>query len=144
MGENEAHVQLSTQQTALFSRPRQLLPGKAKTLLPSLAVLSIQGQRYPLLAYTTTGGLVSSKSYTKGGTSSAIGVYQVVAAIRRVAQSLMDEYRFWMEEELSGNQSRWSQGIDFLKSMWKDSVRGVYAIFKYLRNLQTRVNSVKR
>ena len=67
VGEDEPHVHLSTQQRALHSRPRQLLPGKAKTILPSLAVLSIQGQRYPFLAYTTTGGLVSPKSYTTGG-----------------------------------------------------------------------------
>ena len=41
MGEDEAHVQLGTWLTALYSRSRQLLPGKAMTMLPSLAVLSI-------------------------------------------------------------------------------------------------------
>ena len=43
VGEDEAHEQLDTRLTALYFRPRQLLLGKAKTILPSLAALSIQG-----------------------------------------------------------------------------------------------------
>ena len=37
-----------------------------------------------------------------GDTDSVAGVYQVVAAIRRIAQWINDDYRPWFEKEVLG------------------------------------------
>ena len=104
MGEDEAHVQLGTWLTAQYSRLRQLVPGKIKTKLPSFPVLSVQGQRWLLMiaCIHDNGRVDLIKELHLGESGSVIGVYQIIAAIRRIAQWVKDIYRLWFEKEILG------------------------------------------
>lgn len=104
VGEDEAHMQLGTWLTAQYSRLRQLMPGKAKTKLPSVPVLSVQGQRWLLMIASPQDNerIDLIKELHLGDTGSVAGVYQVIAAIRRIAQWVNDEYRPWFEREILG------------------------------------------
>ena len=104
VGEDEAHIQLSTWLTAQYTRLRQLMPPNAKTELPSFPVLSVQGQRWLLMiAWIHDNGRIDLiKELHLGLTGSAIGVYQVIAAIQRIAQWVKDVYRPWFEREILG------------------------------------------
>ena len=106
VGEDEAHLQVGTWLTAQYARLSQLLStkGKTKTRLPSFPVLSVQGQRWLLMiAHMNDNGRIDLiKDLHLGQTGSAIGVYQVIAAIRRVAQWIKDDYRPWFEKEVLG------------------------------------------
>lgn len=107
VGEDEAHVQLGTWLTAQYSRLRQLMPGKTKTKLPSFPVLSVQGQRWLLMiaCIHDNGRIDLIKELHLGDTVSAIGVYQIIAAIRRIGQWVKDVYRPWFEKEILGIQT---------------------------------------
>ena len=104
VGEDEAHVQLATWLTAQYSRLRQLMPDKAKTKLPSFPVLSVQGQRWLLMIASLQDNdrINLIKELYLGDTDSVAGVYQVIAAIRRIAQWVNDDYRPWFEKEVLG------------------------------------------
>ena len=104
VGEDEAHVQLGTWLTAQYSRLRQLMPGKVKTKLPSFPVLSVQGQRWLLMiaCIRENGRIDLIKELHLGVTGTFMGVYQVIAAIRRIAQWVNDVYRPWFEREILG------------------------------------------
>ena len=104
VGEDEAHVQLATWLTAQYSRLRQLMPDKAKAKLPSFPVLSVQGQRWLLMIASLQDNdrINLIKELYLGDTDSIAGVYQVIAAIRRIAQWVNDDYRPWFEKEVLG------------------------------------------
>ena len=104
VGEDDAHVQLATWLTAQYIRLRQLIPNKVKTKLPSFPVLSVQGPRWLLMiaSLEENNRINLIKELDLGRTDSVAGVYQVVAAIRRVAQWVNDEYRPWFEKEVLG------------------------------------------
>ena len=104
VGEDEAHVQLATWLTAQYSRLRQLMPDKAKTKLPSFPVLSVQGQRWLLMIASLQDNdrINLIKELYLGDTDAVAGVYQVVAAIQRIAQWVNDDYRPWFEKEVLG------------------------------------------
>ena len=105
VGEDDAHVQLGTWLTAQYSRLRQLVSAK-KTKLPSFPVLSVQGQRWLLMiaCMRENGRIDLFKELHLGDTNSIVGVYQVIAAIRRIAQWVNDDYRPWLEREVLGIQ----------------------------------------
>lgn len=104
VGEDEAHVQLATWMTAQYTRLRQLMTNHATGELPSFPVLSVHGQRWFLMIahLCDNGKMELIKELEVGDTGSFIGVYQVVAAIRRVAQWVNDDYRPWLESEILG------------------------------------------
>ena len=107
VGEDEAHVQLATWLTAQYSRLRQLMPDKAPTKLPSFPVLSVQGQRWLLMIASLQDNdrINLIKELYLGDTDSMAGVYQVVAAIRRIAWWVNDDYRPWFEKAILGFKS---------------------------------------
>ncbi|KAL9124951.1 MAG: hypothetical protein Q9175_008154 [Cornicularia normoerica] len=104
VGEDEAHVQLGTWLTAHYSRLRQLTSVEARMKLPSSPVLSVQGQRWLLMiaCMHPNGRIDLIKELHLGDTGSVVGVYQVTAAIRRIAQWVNDEHRPWFEREVLG------------------------------------------
>ena len=104
VGEDEAHVQLGTWLTAQYSRLRQLVSIESKAKLPSLPVLSVQGHRWLLMitCIHENNRIDLVKELDLGSTRSIVGVYQVVAAIRRIAQWVRDDYRPWFEREVLG------------------------------------------
>ena len=106
VGEDETHVRLATWLTAQYSRLRQLMldTTKDKTKLPSFPVLSVQGPRWLLMiaSLVENDRINLIKELDLGRTDSIAGVYQVVAAIRRIAQWVNDDYRPWFEKEILG------------------------------------------
>lgn len=107
VGEDEAHVQLGTWITAQYARLRQLVMPNATGRLPSFPVLSVQGQRWLLMVacMRENGRINLIKELQVGDTGSVAGVYQVIAAIRRIAEWISDDYRPWFEREVLGQAS---------------------------------------
>ena len=72
--------------------------------LPSFPVLSVQGQRWLLMiaSLQENNRINLIKELHLGDTGSIAGVYQVVAAIRRIAQWVNDDYRSWFERKILG------------------------------------------
>ena len=104
VGEEEAHVQLATWMIAQYTRLRQLMTNQATGKLPSFPVLSVHGQRWFLMiaCIRENGHMDLIKELLVGDTGSLAGVYQVIAAIRRIAQWVNDDYRPWFEREILG------------------------------------------
>ena len=104
VGEEEAHVQLATWMIAQYTRLRQLMTNQATGKLPSFPVLSVHGQRWFLMiaCIRENGHIDLIKELLVGDTGSLAGVYQVIAAIRRIAQWVNDDYRPWFEREILG------------------------------------------
>ena len=104
VGEEEAHVQLGTWMIAQYTRLRQLMTNQATGKLPSFPVLSVHGQRWFLMiaCIRENGHIDLIKELLVGDTGSFAGVYQVIAAIRRIAQWVNDDYRPWFEREILG------------------------------------------
>lgn len=100
--EDKAHVQLGTWITAQFARLRQLTT--SDTEFPSLPVLSVQGKRWLLMiaSMKANGRIDLIEDLMLGETDSVAGVYQVMAALRRLAQWVNDKYRPWFEREVLG------------------------------------------
>ena len=100
--EDKAHVQLGTWITAQFARLRQLT--SSDTEFPSLPVLSVQGKRWLLMiaSMKANGRIDLIDDLMLGETDSVAGVYQVMAALRRLAQWVNDMYRPWFEREVLG------------------------------------------
>ena len=98
--EDKAHVQLGTWITAQFARLRQLT--SFDTELPSLPVLSVQGKRWLLMiaSMKANGRIDMIEDLMLGETGSVTGVYQVMAALRRLAQWVNDKYRPWFERKV--------------------------------------------
>ena len=105
--EDETHVQLATWLTAQYCRLRQLVSKQPKTKLPSFPVLSVQGHRWLLMiaCIHENNRIDLVKELDLGSTRSMVGVYQVIAAIRRIARWVRDEYRPWFEKEVLGMAS---------------------------------------
>ena len=104
VGEEEAHVQLATWMIAQYTRLRQLMTNQATGKLPSFPVLSVHGQRWFLMiaCVRENGHIDLIKELLVRDTGSFAGVYQVIAAIRRIAQWVNDDYRPWFEREILG------------------------------------------
>ena len=100
--EDRAHVHLGTWITAHFARLRRLT--SFDTEFPSLPVLSVQGKRWLLMIATmkSNGRIDLIEDFMLGETDSVAGVYQVMTALRRLAQWVNDEYRPWFEREVLG------------------------------------------
>ena len=100
--EDKAHVQLGTWITAQFARLRQLT--SFETEFPSLPVLSVQGKRWLLMiaSLKANGRIDLVGDLMLGETGSVAGVYQVIAALRRLAQWANGSYRPWFEREVLG------------------------------------------
>lgn len=99
-GDVKVRIQLGTWLVAHFKRLRQLTTETAQ--LPSLPVLSVQGKSWWLLLATLrpSGQIHLIEGRMFGETSSVLGVYKVVAVIRRLARWIKDDYRPWFEREV--------------------------------------------
>lgn len=75
--------------------------------LPSFPVLSVPGGRWLLMIASLrhNGRIDVIRHLDLGDTGSVAGVYQVIAAIRRIAQWISEGYRPWFEREILGGLS---------------------------------------
>ena len=98
--DDRTHVQLSTWLIAHFKRLRQLIIKRVD--FPSLPVLSVQGKTWLLLIATLNadGNIYLIEDVTLGTTDSILGIYQIIAALRRLARWVHEEYRPWFEREV--------------------------------------------
>jgi len=112
VSEMEGHVQLGTWLTSQYNRLRQLCDTGKDTKgrfmnnvpLPSFPVLFAQGQRWLMMiaCIRDNGRIDLIRELSLGETGSVAGVYQLIAAIRRLAQWINDDYRPWFERQILG------------------------------------------
>jgi len=97
--EDNMRVQLALWVSAHFAKLKELSP-TAKP--PPLPLLSIQGHYWKLMiAFVKgNGGIVILADLALGDTFTAKGTYQVVAAVRRLAMWVDEEYRPWYQKAI--------------------------------------------
>ena len=78
---------------------------KAKATMPFLPLVKVQGHDWKLLiAEKKTGSISIYGELAMGSTQSHLGVYQLLAALRRLAQWVNEEYRPWWVREILGEK----------------------------------------
>ncbi|KAL8739992.1 MAG: hypothetical protein Q9184_008545 [Pyrenodesmia sp. 2 TL-2023] len=98
-GETESLVQLITWVTAHFSHLQLLLNSAgSKAKLPTLPLLQIIGRQWNLIfaeRRVETGEILLHTSVELGSSNSILGIYQILASIRRLARWTSETYRPW-------------------------------------------------
>ena len=114
--EDQAILQLNTWVSAHFAKLDSLVGSyapdekakvevKAKATMPILPLVKIQGHDWKLLiAEKKTDLILIHGELMIGSTQSHLGVYQILAALRRLAQWVNDEYRPWWIQEILGKK----------------------------------------
>lgn len=114
--EDQAMLQLNTWVSAHFAKldslvgsyaPNHKAKVKAKGLavMPILPLVKIQGHDWKLMiAEKKTDLILIHGELGIGSTQSHLGVYQILAALRRLAQWVNDEYRLWWMREILGEE----------------------------------------
>ena len=97
-----ADVQLGIWTVSHFLKLQQLTQDPSTAKLPVLPVISVVGHQWRLmLAYMTPGPRLEMLSYVLlGDTLTLAGVYRVVAALRRLAKWVDEQYRPWFERNV--------------------------------------------
>lgn len=96
-------LQLGTWMTAHFLRLKQLTP--PGTTLPTIPALVAEGHEWKFMLVRWDAGkekgdldgLTILDSLLLGSTSSIVGIYRVIAAVRRLAKWVQEDYRPWFE-----------------------------------------------
>jgi hypothetical protein len=105
--EDTAFVQLGTWVSAHFAHLRQLTHDNGPTQLPVLPLVLVQGSDWKLMFAEAKEGADKDKQQTLifshvrlGETTSVLGIYQVIEAVRRLARWVDEDYRPWFEREV--------------------------------------------
>ena len=103
--QDTAYVQLGIWTAAHFTKLRQLTQDRSPTL-PVLPVVFVQGHEWKMmLASMKPDPRLEMLGYLSlGDTGTLTGVYCVIAAIRKLAKWIDEQYRPWFEEEVLGDQ----------------------------------------
>ena len=98
IAEETAHVQLGMWVVAHFARLRQLTLNE--TQLPALPILIVQGHdwKFMIAEAMADRSIVILRDWLLGSTNSVLGIYQIVAAVRRLAKWVDEDYRPWFEK----------------------------------------------
>lgn len=114
--EDQAILQLNTWVSAHFAKLDSLIGTHApnekakaevrvKATMPILPLVKVQGHDWKLLiAEKKTDSILIHGELVIGSTQSHLGVYQILAALRRLAQWVEDEYRPWWIREILGEK----------------------------------------
>lgn len=114
--EDQAILQLNNWVSAHFAKLDSLVGSyapnekakaevKAKATMPILPLVKIQGHDWKLLiAEKKTDLILIHGELAIGSTQSHLGVYQILAALRRLARWVNDEYRPWWIREILGKK----------------------------------------
>lgn len=98
--EEKARIQLSGWIAAQFSKLEELGVSHRGTL-PVMPLLMVQGHAWKmLLAISNPDQIEIVSSFFLGETSSMIGLFCVIAGIRRLAKWIDESYRPWFEENI--------------------------------------------
>jgi len=98
--EDRMYVQLGMWLSAHFARLRQLTGSDCQ--LPALPVVIVQGHNWSLMIAEVGADrkVVILKELRLGGTDSILGIYQIIASVRRLAKWVQEEYRPWFESNV--------------------------------------------
>ena len=101
IGEDDAQVQLSIWVSAQFTLLKRLTTNETANL-PVLPLVFLQGHVWRLMIAATDeeGRITIWKYITLGSTNNVPGIYGIIAAIRRLARWVDEEYRPWFEKEV--------------------------------------------
>ncbi|MCJ1278995.1 hypothetical protein MMC21_006816 [Puttea exsequens] len=105
-GPNETMAQLGTWVTAQFEKLRQLIyEGDERGDLKPLPLLLVQGHHWKLkiaVFNTEKNNVDVFEDVELGSTNTALGVYRIVAAVRRLARWIHEEYWPWFKLDVLG------------------------------------------
>jgi len=103
--QDTAYVQLGMWTAAHFAKLRQLTQDRSAAL-PVLPLVLVQGHEWKLmLASMKPDPRLEMLAYLPlGDTGTLSGVYRVIAAIRRLAKWIDEQYRPWFEKEVLADQ----------------------------------------
>ena len=98
LGESEAHLQLALWVSAHYAKLRQLT--RVGTEMPLLPLLKVQGHdwKFMLAEQVDDGQIVMLKELRLGSTDSIQGIFQVIAALRRLALWTDEVYKPWFDQ----------------------------------------------
>jgi hypothetical protein len=98
IGEGEAHIQLALWVSAHYAKLRQLT--EKGTQMPWLPLLKVQGHdwKFLLAEHVDVEQIVILKEVRVGSTDSIQGIFQVIAALRRLARWTDEVYRPWFDK----------------------------------------------
>ncbi|KAL9036140.1 MAG: hypothetical protein Q9214_006267 [Letrouitia sp. 1 TL-2023] len=104
-GEKKAGVQLVTFLAAHYEKLKRL-SGKEGTDLPAMPVLTTQGHTWSLMMVGMNNRMQLYLMGTKelGKTSEYLGIYQILAAIQRVAEWVSTDYMNWFAKNIWGGK----------------------------------------
>lgn len=100
--EDKANKQLGTWVFAHFAKLQQLVDEGMDSNPPFLPLIMIQGHSwmFQLAEMTSAMEIVICKDQPLGHTRSIIGVYQLLAAVQRLAKWIDEKYRVWFESRV--------------------------------------------
>ena len=98
--EDKAHRQLGTWVSAHFARLRQLVQGDSSP--PFLPLIMTQGDswNFMMAVMASAKSIVIYRDQPLGHTRSLLGVYQLLAALQRLAKWIDEQYRLWFESRV--------------------------------------------
>ena len=98
IGADTSTTQLGTWVSAHFTKLRQLLDNE-DTEIPPLPLIMIQGDDWRfMIAHEVSGErIIIYRSLRLGETDSVLGTYQLLGALKRIAEWIDDELRVWFE-----------------------------------------------
>ena len=93
--EKEAEIQLATWVKAHYAKLQQMISVRSTTTMPILPLITIQGYSWSfmLAEMQTPMRIIIHKELTIGKVDTMLGIYQVVAAMRKLADWLADMYK---------------------------------------------------
>ncbi|KAL8924716.1 MAG: hypothetical protein Q9208_003906 [Pyrenodesmia sp. 3 TL-2023] len=105
--EAESFVQLSTWVTAHYAHLQILLEksGNADATLPALPLLQIIGDRWRLIIAEMKlekGQMIFHSDVELGSSKDILGIYQIIASLRRLAEWTSKQYRPWWTKMILG------------------------------------------
>ncbi|KAI4130890.1 MAG: hypothetical protein LQ338_001487 [Usnochroma carphineum] len=108
--EDEALVQLETWVTAHYNNLKVLLRSgaSADVKLPILPLLQTQGHDWSLMIAefkTEESLIILHRNIRLGSTNDILGIYQIIASLRRLAQWVSEEYRPWWTAAVLGGDN---------------------------------------
>ena len=100
--EDKADMQVATWIRAHYAKLKQLTP--PATLMPVLPIVVAQGHdwKFMLAEMASPDHVVIHRELSLGATNSMLGIYQLLAAVRRLAKWVHDDYQAWFIKEVLG------------------------------------------
>ncbi len=103
IGENEAEIQMATWVKAHYAKLRQLAP-RMRTV-PVLPLVCVQGHmwKFMLAQMASPTQVIIHREVVSGRTDSMLGIYHVIAGVKRLADWMQNVYKPWFLEQVIDN-----------------------------------------